>query len=61
VHVQGRVRRHEHGPSGLPLRADPSEYEEDEAKTLKDIEYGRIACDMSFVEGTLHYEIYRQI
>ena len=38
---------------------DAAAYEEEEAHDASDPEYGRIAGEMPFVEGTLVYEIYR--
>jgi hypothetical protein len=40
---------------------DPAEYQKHEVKALRDGEYGRIAAEMSLVDGTARYEIYEQI
>ena len=40
---------------------DPAEYRKHEVRTLRDSEYGRIAGEMSFVDGTVRYAIYEQL
>jgi hypothetical protein len=40
---------------------DPNTYELEEARDAVDPEYARVAGGMPFVEGTLAYELYREI
>jgi hypothetical protein len=40
---------------------DPAEYQKHETRTMRDGEYGRIAGEMSLVDGTVRYEIYEQV
>lgn len=38
-----------------------SQYAEHETRTLEDREYGKIAGEMGFADGTISYAIYQQI
>ena len=40
---------------------DLGAYEQEEARDAADPEYARVAAAMPFVEGTLAYEIYREV
>ncbi len=40
---------------------DLSQYAEHEARTVDDREYGKVAGEMGFTEGTICYAIYQQI
>jgi hypothetical protein len=40
---------------------DLNTYEQEEARDAADPEYARVASSMPFVEGTLAYELYREI
>jgi hypothetical protein len=40
---------------------DLSQYAEQEARTLEDREYGKVAGEMGFADGTVTFAIYRQI
>ncbi len=36
-------------------------YEEEETGTARDREYARIASKMPYLEGTIHYEVFREV
>jgi hypothetical protein len=40
---------------------DLSAYELEEARSSRDPDYARVASEMPFIEGTLAYEIYRDV
>lgn len=40
---------------------DLSMYDEHEFRAMKDVEYGKIAGAMGFVDGTIDYSVYRHI
>ncbi len=41
--------------------ADLSEYERHEARTATDAEYGRVASAMPYRDGSINYQIYRDL
>jgi hypothetical protein len=40
---------------------DLSMYDEHEFRAMTDVEYGKIAVAMGFVDGTISYSVYRQV
>ena len=40
---------------------DLTQYESDESRAAVDRDYGKVASEMPFVDGTLHYSLYKVV